>query len=524
MTVKELLKSGTLEEKKSLFQFDKNDPINKVVFKYNLWARYFFSKYYTAKDAAFHKEMDMYLAKLYRGDIKTFTNIAFRGAAKTARTKLFVAYVIANDKDRSRRYFRVLSANLKNSKQIVTDIYNSLVAPRVTQMYPELFSKTNTKIKTEETQSSFTTNEKIKVIAGTVGMDQRGAALEESRPDFQWYEDFENRKTLHSAVTTNFLWMNMEEARTGEAVDGVGLYTCNYLSEAGNVHKLVEKKSEGNIVLIIPIIDKQGVLSWPEYYPQDKVDFMKENDDDFEGERLCEPSASADILFNRELLDDMKCRQPIETTAGFKIFYEFDPSDVYGSGHDVGGGVGLDSSTSVFFDFSTVPARVVGTFKSNTLKPEQFGNEIYRESSLYGNCIAGVEINFGDSALLQAKLLGQNLYMRQAKGTKVKDTVPTEYGWHTNTLTKPKMINALVLAVKKGFVDLSDEDLIKECKSYSRNDLMEKPIDPRLTTRHFDLLIAAAIAWQMKDYAQVLEVNDYEEEEEEEPLYNDIGV
>ena len=30
---------------------------------------------------------------------------------------------------------------------------------------------------------------------------------------------------------------------------------------------------------------------------------------------------------------------------------------------------------------------------------------------------------------------------------------------------------------------------------------MEKAVDPRLTTRHFDLLIACAIAWQMKDFA-----------------------
>jgi len=30
---------------------------------------------------------------------------------------------------------------------------------------------------------------------------------------------------------------------------------------------------------------------------------------------------------------------------------------------------------------------------------------------------------------------------------------------------------------------------------------MDKIIDPRLTTRHFDLLIACAIAWQMRKYA-----------------------
>jgi len=31
---------------------------------------------------------------------------------------------------------------------------------------------------------------------------------------------------------------------------------------------------------------------------------------------------------------------------------------------------------------------------------------------------------------------------------------------------------------------------------------MDREEDPRLTTRHFDLLIAGAIAFQMKDYAE----------------------
>ena len=65
------------------------------------------------------------------------------------------------------------------------------------------------------------------------------------------------------------------------------------------------------------------------------------------------------------------------------------------------------------------------------------------------------------------------------------------------------MISAIVKAVNDGHIELNDKDLIAECRSYTRNDLIDDVKDPRLTTRHFDLLIALAIAYQTKDEARV---------------------
>ena len=61
-------------------------------------------------------------------------------------------------------------------------------------------------------------------------------------------------------------------------------------------------------------------------------------------------------------------------------------------------------------------------------------------------------------------------------------------------------------ACNDGLVALNDKDLIQEAKSYTRNDLIDNQPDPRdvsNATRHFDLLTAAAICWQMKDLAEV---------------------
>lgn len=515
--IKQILQGNNLAEKKALFIFDSNTEEKKVIFKFNIWARYYFGKYFDSKDAPFHNSIDTNNLKAYRGDIITYTDIAYRGGAKTARTKLFIAYCIANDTDHYRRYIKVLASDGVNSKQIVTDLYNMLIT--IKDLYPEIFAKTNTK--REETMGSFTTSTGIKIISDTVGTEQRGAIQEEARPDFIWYEDFENRKTLRSAVQTISIWDNMEEARTGLSKDGACVYTCNYLSEAGNVHKLVLKESDKNIVTIVPII-KDGIISWERYTMED-IEQMKKDDDDFEGERMCNPSATKNIYFNRQQLDKQAILQPIKESVDFKIFHKFDSMHRYGSGHDVSGGVGLDSSTSVFIDFDTVPARVVATFKSNEIKPEAFGHEILRQQEMFPGSIAGVENNYGAEAILVLKQKEANLYKTQPKDNKLGNTQPTEYGWKTTALSKPKMLSALNKAVEDGLIDLSDRDLIQELKSYTRNDLIETVKDPRLTTRHFDLLIACAIAWMMKDFAELPRIIKYEQEDLT-PLYSDIGI
>lgn len=521
-TLKDLLKSTDLSELKGLFAFDKSNSIEQINLKFNLWGRKYFSQYYQSKDAAFHKEIDELNIKLYLGEISQFVNVAFRGASKTSRTKLFLAFCICNDLDKRRKYIRVLSADSVNSEQITTDIYNMLVSPQVAELYPEIFAKTAAK--REERMSSFTTTTGIKVLADTVGTSQRGALQEASRPDFIWFEDFENRGTLRSAKKTIAIRDNMEEARTGLAVDGVCVYTCNYVSEMGIVHDLVTKSSAGKVVLIIPII-KDGVSAWPDRYSVEDIEQMKQDDDDFDGEKLCKPSASKDIIFDRETLERMLPSEPIKVIADFKIFKEYDPSHRYGSGHDVAGGVGLDSSTSTFIDFDVFPAKVVATFKSNTIKPETFGDEIYREGEYFSHPITAPEKNnHGHATIARLKQLGANLYKTQKDETKLTPSTATEYGWHTNSLTKPKMIFALVKAVNDGLLDLSDKDLIQECKSYTRNDLIDTEKDPRLTTRHYDLLTACAIAWQMKDFAQVSapKFDDYVDEVVS--LYPEIGL
>jgi hypothetical protein len=505
MDIEQILNSNNEEAKKALFQFTLEDTNEVILLKFNLWARYFFPQYFKDEDAPFHKDINEGNLDAYRGNIDYFVDVAFRGAGKDVKTKLFIPFCILNDKCNFRRYFKVLAEDTTNSTQIVTDIYNILVNPRVIKMYPKTFEKTV--YKREETMSSFTTAKGIKVIADTVGVEQRGAIAEAARPDFIWFNDFESRNTLRSYAKTKTIADNMEEARTGLEKGGCCVYTCNYISEQGNVHNLItEKLSDRKRVLIVPIADQEGNPTWKRYSKAD-IEQMKIDDDDFMGERMCKPDASKDIYFDREILDKMEVRQPIKEIAGFKIYREYNPSHRYAGGHDVAKGVGLDSSASVFIDFDTIPAQVVGTYACNTILPEAFGDECYNEGNHFGGCLLAIENNKFDQAVLKAKLLGAKLY-RTLIANLLKVVQPSTnyvYGWETNSLTKSKMFSDFRKAVSDGLIALNDPDLIKEAKSYTRNDLIDREPDPRDVTnktRHFDLLTAACIAWQMKDHAE----------------------
>lgn len=494
----QILYKGDKKEIRALFAFDSTNTNAEVIFKFNIWSRWFFPKFFKAKDAPFHKDIDTNNLRIYRGAQKFFVNAAFRGAAKTTRTKLFVAFCIANDTEHFRKYIKVLSADGNNAKQIVTDVYNLLINPRIIYYYAEIFEKTPEK--REETMASFTTATGVKMRSDTVGTDQRGDIQEDARPDLVWFDDFETRKTLRSAVITQSIWDNMEEARDGLSKNGSALFNCNYLSERGNVHRLISRHK--NETLTTPI-KRNGRPTWGAYTIEE-INNIEKNADDFAGEYMCEPSAGADIFFDRSTLDRQIKKTPIREIAGFRIFHEYDPSHRYGSGHDVAGGVVLDSSTSVFVDFSTIPSRVVATYKNNLIKPDTFGDEIKNQAERFGACLVAPENNnHGYATIGRLKQIYDNIFFTEQKETRVGLPPRTRvYGWNTNADTKPKMLFALKKAVEDGHLELSDPDLIAELRSYSRDDMMDKEIDPRLTTRHFDLLVACAIAYQLRNFAE----------------------
>ncbi len=498
----DILDKGSRSQIKALFLFIRETEADLIRKKFLIWSRYFFPQFFPHQDALFHLQMDRGNIGIYLNQQYSFLNIAFRGSSKTTRTKLFIAFCIANDEEHYRKYFKVLSKDIGNAKQVTTDVYNLLISRRVKALYPEIFEKTEAK--REETMASFTTATGVKMIADTIGTDQRGQIQDESRPDFIWFDDIETRLSLTSAVTTHKIWQNIDEAITGLSKDGGAVYTCNYISERGNVHKLVNKIQNK---IIVPI-EENREPTW-NLYTKDDIKRIKHEVDDYEGDYLCSPSASKDVYFDRDSIDKQIAKVPIDEVAGLKMFKKYNPIHRIGSGHDVAGGVGLDSSTSIFIDFDCMPAQVVATYKNNEIKPDEFAYEIVRQAKKFGENYVAVEKNYGSTIdILKTIYQTSKIHKTERSGQKIVFVNALEYGWETNSVTKNSMLVAFSQALENGLVELNDPDLITEARSYTRGDLMDREVDPRLTTRHFDLLMAACIAWQTNRFIKKAEKKD----------------
>lgn len=494
--VTKILEKGSPAQVRALFEFDRNTPPDIVLKKFRLWSRYFFPKYFQSPDAPHHLVGDVKRIRTYLGLDPVFLNIAYRGDAKTTRAKLFRAFAIANDESHFRRYMRILSKDPGNAQQSVTDIYNMLISPRVQALYPEIFERTAAK--REETMGSFTTSTGIKVTHESIGTDQRGAVQEAARPDFDWYDDFETRMSLYSAVTTHKIWQNMEEAKTGLAKGGTSEYTCNYISERGNVHKLV-LRTEERYMMNIPIgVKKAGkwIPTWVRY-THDDIAYMETHEDEFAGERLCRPDASKDVYFARDAVDKQIATDPYDEINGLKFFKKFRPENRVVSASDVGGGVGLDSSTNVVIDLDCIPAQVIATYANNEIKPDAHAHVLAKQNKQYfGACYTAIEKNYGSTNDIFKGIYPTDKIHKTERGEdKIKFVNAIEYGFESNAHTVPLIMAEFCKAVEDGLISLNDAGLIAEVRSYTTSDLMDGEQDPRMTTRHFDLLRAAAIAW-----------------------------
>ncbi|MEI6532487.1 MAG: Hint domain-containing protein [Candidatus Roizmanbacteria bacterium] len=276
--IKDTILEGTNAQKQYLFSFTNSDNTERVALKFKLFTQTNFRRYFKGKGASFHDEMLNNLIKSYRGERNI--NIAFRGSSKTTLTKLFVVFVLLNDIDHHRRYLKVLSRDIKNPKQIVTDVFNLCLEMR--PLYGDVFEKDGD-IKREETMSSFTMKSGVKFTAGTVGQSQRGHAQDAYRPDWIWFDDIEDRESISSQVITEGIISRIDEAITGLAKGGSWTVTGNYISEYGVMQWFLDK--ENTIKQITPIL-RDDKATW-DIYSLAEIEIFKKDSEDFFGEYLC---------------------------------------------------------------------------------------------------------------------------------------------------------------------------------------------------------------------------------------------
>lgn len=278
--LKDIALNGTPAEKRELFSFTLEESDERIVLKYKLFARSCYPQYFTHKAPPHHDTRIKNYLQSYRG-IKNGIEIAYRGDAKTSHAKLFLTFVILNDKNAYRRYMKVLSRDLKNAAQLVTDVYNNIVS--VSFIYGDIFEKEGD-IKREERMGSFTTKRQQKLIAGTVGQTQRGHLQDAFRPDWVLFEDVEDRESVSSIAITEGVIQRSDEAIQGLAFDGSYHVNANYISDAGTIQWFLNKAKI--LKHIVPIVDGAGKPAWDRYTP-DILEKLKADSEDWAGEYLC---------------------------------------------------------------------------------------------------------------------------------------------------------------------------------------------------------------------------------------------
>lgn len=495
--IKKIVTTGTPEEKCALYSFTLDDSRERIVKKFKIFARSNYVRYFTHKSAPFHEETARNIVDSYCDGV-TILEIAFRGAAKTALLKLFIAFVLLCDKSKHKKYIKVLSKDGKNSKQLVTDVYNLIIEAR--GIFGEVFENQDDK-KREATMASFTLTDGRKLASGTVGQTQRGHLQDAYRPDWVVFEDIEDRESISSAVQTQGVIDRMDEAITGLSIDGNWYANANYISDTGSVEWL---KTRANRVHITPIMDNAGIPTW-EAVTLEKIAELKKTSLDFFGEYMCDPKRSIDKFFDVERIErDLKqCRDPDRVSAGIKYWGTYLPHHRYGQGSDHSEGIGQDSNTLALFDFST--GHLIATQASSTISPDLHAHECARVGNEFGGCVWAPEINnkCGGIVITTAvHIKYPNLYVRIDE-TKTQNQLAKEYGWQTTKLTKTTAFMDFRRDYNDGLIHIFDEYLLKEMKAYTNNDLTDNSTG--LITRHFDLLMAAVIAWQMNKYAKSIQ-------------------
>ena len=512
-------KEGTDEEILAFFAFDNNEPLEMIAFKFKYWAFKVFPRYYQSDPAEFHDTFIINMLKAYYGK-NNYLNLGFRGCAKSTYSKLFLTYVILNDIDHTRKYIKVLARNFGNAKQMVTDIFNMIIETK--QLYGNVLYKEKD-TKREETMAAFTTVDQVKLSAGTIGMTQRGHLQDAFRPDFLVMDDVEDSESIQSLAATEATIRNIDEAIQGLSADGSYMCNGNYISDEGVIQWFINKPQI--VVDKVPIIDEDGNPTWPARYDLEKIQKIKDDSNDWAGDYLCDPSKADTAFFDRAHVDaDLAtAKQPIFESAGVKYWGVYQPHHRYGAGADTSEGVGRDANTLGLFDFGTFPNDVsvlTATYFNNRIPPDLFGSELMRVGREFGNCILAPENNNTGHATIAAMRGYPNIFTMR-DDSKRQLTVTEKLGWRTTRKSKPQMFFDFRKDYNDGLIKIYDKNVLKEMRGFTTMDL--SGTQASMVTRHFDLLIAVCIGYQMKKYAGFSYIDDNIVDDEP-VLYSDIGL
>ena len=498
------------------------------------FAIFYFAHYFKYPLAPFHFDFYSDLEKLFSNEIDEVAWIAFRESAKTSLAKIGILHAICY---KEKEYINWDSYDKGNSESALFDIVVELQTnQRLIDDFGQLFYKKKHKDMlveaTRKRVGEFITENHIKVEAFSTQESTRGRVYGTIRPDMFVIDDFETVKTIVSYPVMGKIKAHINELKAGLGVNGSILYLGNYITEDGVVDHIIYgdedtlgiKNNDRAILRMIPVAEEDGTINWKGKYvatDEEAAEFNKTIDDKdkrkislrakerslgvrvFATEMMNNPQKAGDYYFDLDILRGLRkhCTKPKKISAGLKIWADFNAKHRYGGGADTSAGIGRDSNTIAIIDFSTRPAKIVLTYKNNQIKPNIFAWDLMRAGNKFGECFLVPEINNTGYATI-AELIKpedeggcgyEEVYQREIKN-KTTNEIQKEYGFNTNKATKPDVFGQFKSAIEDGELMILDKDLLEECEKYRDRDL-HVMVPQEGMTHHFDLLMAAVLAW-----------------------------
>ena len=496
---------------------------------------YYFPEYFNYKIPPFHYDFYEDIKNLASGKLDEAAWIAYRDSSKTSIAKIaFAVWLIAFKK---KRYINWDSEDSTNSEQALFDITVALQTnKRLISDFGHLYFKKVAKDAQVEAKmkrvKSFITENDVKVEAYSTQQSTRGRIYKEKRPDCFILDDIENAVTIESYPKTHRVIKHYDELKSGLPADACVLLLGNFITEEGSVSYIMDKVKHNprGVLRNIPVVDKNGVISWPDKYVKTnaerdllnseienrskwKISLQAKEKDlgkkVYQAEMMNNPAHGEDKVFDRDKIEEMlkNARPPAQNIAGFKTWSVFNPSHRYAIGADTAKGIGRDANASALIDFTTMPNKVVGTYKNNLMAPDIFAYELKRQGDMFGQpLVAPEKNNTGYATITQLKkIYPTRLIYVPIQDEKVKEQIAPDIGWETNSATKPEMIFQLKRAIEDGLLLIYDEDLLNELKYYDQKALNTLRLVEGMT-RHYDMVIALAIAWAMRNHAKISDV------------------
>ena len=194
--------------------------------------------------------------------------------------------------------------------------------------------------------------------------------------------------------------------------------------------------------------------------------------DQFRQEFECEFLGSSNTLIHPNILSKLVFNTPFREQHGVKIYKEPIKDHVYSMTVDVSEGVGLDSSSFVIVDCSTIPYELVATYKDANISQLLFPTLLDSIARYYNEASVLIEVNIGSQVvnILHQDLEYENVVMTKMSGR--KGTVigaagnQNRLGIKTTKVTKRIGCSNLKSIIESNKILLNDYDVINELSTY----------------------------------------------------------